>query len=138
MINVAEQHFNIRIRKKNWCQVVLDLRTKNAHRYHVGHLCGLLGVTKQAYYKYDEKKVLSRIADEEFVIQFVSGAREHAPVLAERSYGICIVNILKGIDLSVETVLSIFSTSIISWYAIKSVNREQQIHVMDFRPNPIR
>ena len=40
-------------------------------------ICVLLGVTKQAYYKYDEKKVLSRIADEEFVIQFVSGAREH-------------------------------------------------------------
>ena len=60
------------------------------------------------------------------------------PVSAERSYGICIVNILKGIDLSVETVLSIFSTSIISRYARKSVNREQQIHITDFRPIPIR
>ena len=56
------------------------------------------------------------------------------PLSAERSYGICIVNILKGIDLSVETVLSIFSTSIISRYARKSVNREQQIHVTAFRP----
>lgn len=60
------------------------------------------------------------------------------PVSAERSYGICIVNILKGIDLSVETVLSIFSTSTISRSARKNVNREQQIHVTDFRPIPIR
>ena len=60
------------------------------------------------------------------------------PVLAVRSYGICIVNILKGIALSAETVLSIFSTSIISRYAKKSVNRGLRIHVTDFLPIPIR
>lgn len=38
--------------EKIWHQVVLDLRTKNSHRYHIGDLCVLLGVTKQAYYKY--------------------------------------------------------------------------------------
>lgn len=67
--------------KKIWRQVVLDLRTKNSHRYHVGDICVLLGVTKQAYYKYDEKKVLQRLAEEEFVIQFVSEARVQAPGL---------------------------------------------------------
>lgn len=59
----------------------MDLRTKNSHRYHVGDLCVLLGVTKQAYYKYDEKKVLQRLAEEEFVIQVVSEARDQAPGL---------------------------------------------------------
>ena len=59
----------------------MDLRTKNSHRYHVEDLCVLLGVTKQAYYKYDEKKVLQRLAEEEFVIQFVSEARDQAPGL---------------------------------------------------------
>lgn len=60
------------------------------------------------------------------------------PVLAGRNYGICIVNILKGIALSAETVLSIFSTSIISRSARKNVNRGLRIHVTDFRLIPIR
>lgn len=70
MINVAERHFNIRIRKK-LVPSSIDLRTKDVHRCRVVRLCRLLGVTKQAYYKYDEKKVLNRIAEEEFVIQFI-------------------------------------------------------------------
>lgn len=32
----------------------------------------------KTYYKYDEKKVLNRITEDVFVIQFISGVREHA------------------------------------------------------------
>jgi hypothetical protein len=33
----------------------------------------LLGVTKQTYYKYDENAALLKVAQEEFVLQYISG-----------------------------------------------------------------
>lgn len=39
------------------------------------------GRNKQVYYKYDEKKVLQRLAKEESVIQFVSKVRDRLRVL---------------------------------------------------------
>jgi hypothetical protein len=37
--------------------MVVNLHAKDARRYPVESLCKLFGVTKQAYYKYDEHGV---------------------------------------------------------------------------------
>jgi hypothetical protein len=47
--------------------------------YPVASLCRLFGVTKQAYYKHDENSVLLKIAQEEFVLQYIRGIREKDP-----------------------------------------------------------
>jgi transposase InsO family protein len=39
----------------------------------------LFGVTKQAYYKYDERAVLLKVAREEFVLQYIRGVRSKDP-----------------------------------------------------------
>lgn len=42
-------------------------------------LCTLFGVTKQAYYKYDENHVLQRVAQEKFAVSFINEIREQDP-----------------------------------------------------------
>jgi transposase InsO family protein len=42
-------------------------------------LCGLFGVTKQAYYKYDGDRILVKVAQEAFVLQYIRGIREKDP-----------------------------------------------------------
>jgi transposase InsO family protein len=54
----------------------VNLHAKNAVEYPVYVLCKLFGVTKQAYYKYDENAVLLKAAQEEFVLQYIQGIRE--------------------------------------------------------------
>ena len=43
-----------------------NLHARDPRRYEVKSLCELFGVTKQAYYKHDESKVLERVARENF------------------------------------------------------------------------
>lgn len=46
IINVTKRDFKNRI-PKIWCQIILELRIKNANWCHGGHLCELLGVTSR-------------------------------------------------------------------------------------------
>jgi len=58
------------------------VRTLHAQRpgeYTVKELCGLLGVTKQAYYKHDPDVELRRAAQEEFALQYIRSVREIDP-----------------------------------------------------------
>lgn len=57
----------------------MNLHAKDVRKYPVNHLCRLFGVTKQTYYKYDENSVLFKIAQEEFVIQYIQGIRSKDP-----------------------------------------------------------
>ena len=42
-------------------------------------LCKLFGVTRQAYYKYDENRLLERIASEEFAVSYIREIRRKDP-----------------------------------------------------------
>jgi transposase InsO family protein len=57
----------------------MNLHAKTAREYPVVSLCRLLGVTKQAYYKYDGNAVLLKVAQEEFVLQYIRGIRKKDP-----------------------------------------------------------
>jgi len=57
----------------------MNLHAKNAKAYPVDVLCKLFGVTKQAYYKYDENAVLFKSAQEAFVLQYIRGIRTKDP-----------------------------------------------------------
>ena len=48
-------------------------------RYQVNRLCKLFGVTKQAYYKYDENSILRNAAQEEFAVSFIKKTRRKDP-----------------------------------------------------------
>jgi transposase InsO family protein len=54
----------------------LNLHAKDAREYPVASLCSLFGVTKQAYYKYDENAILLKVAQEEFVLQYIRCIRK--------------------------------------------------------------
>ena len=56
-----------------------NLHAKDPIRYGVRLICELFGVTKQAYYKYDESKVMQRAAQESFVLEFVRSVRARDP-----------------------------------------------------------
>ena len=45
----------------------------------MAELCGLLGVSKQAYYQYDEDAVHAKAAREEFAIQYIRDVRKDDP-----------------------------------------------------------
>lgn len=51
-------------KKKSWRQAVKNLHTKDKRTYSVSILCKLFGITKQAYYKYDENRILEKIAQQ--------------------------------------------------------------------------
>lgn len=42
-------------------------------------LCQLFGVTKQAYYKYDENRLLKRVAQEQFAVTYINEVRKKDP-----------------------------------------------------------
>lgn len=76
MIDVAEEMFNLPIRKK---LVPNNKRLcKGRHAYTVVSLCKLFGVTKQAFYKYVDHSTDSS-ARERFVLEFVKRVRSKAP-----------------------------------------------------------
>ena len=52
---------------------------KDPKRYEVQHLCELFGVSKQAYYKHDESKVLARAAREAFAFEYIKEIRMKDP-----------------------------------------------------------
>ena len=56
-----------------------DLHARDAKRYPVSVLCGLLGVSKQAYYKRDENAELVKAAQEEFALQYIRQVRAKDP-----------------------------------------------------------
>lgn len=56
-----------------------DLHARDARRYPVSVLCGLLGVSKQAYYKRDENAELAKAAQEEFALQYIREVRAKDP-----------------------------------------------------------
>ena len=62
--------------KKSWRQAVKNLHAEDSHRYQVESLCKLFGVTKQAYYKYDENRLLERIASEYFAVSYIKEIRK--------------------------------------------------------------
>jgi len=45
----------------------------------VAELCGLVGVSKQAYYQYDEDLALAKAAREEFALQYIKDIRKKDP-----------------------------------------------------------
>jgi transposase InsO family protein len=57
----------------------MNLCAKELRRYPVVGLCRLFGVTKQAYYKYDEHAALVKAAQGEFVLQYIMGIRKKDP-----------------------------------------------------------
>ncbi len=65
--------------KKSWHQTVNNLHAADPKHYQVEGLCTLFGVTKQAYYKYDENRVLQRVAQEKFAVSFINEIREQDP-----------------------------------------------------------
>jgi transposase InsO family protein len=58
---------------------VTDLHARDAKRYPVSVLCGLLGVSKQAYYKRDENAELAKAAQEDFALQYIHQIRLKDP-----------------------------------------------------------
>jgi len=71
MIDVAEEMFNIPVRKKAGTKQLKRLYVQCSSRYTVSKLCGLFGKSKQACYKHDEDVELRRAALEEFAIQYI-------------------------------------------------------------------
>lgn len=55
-----------------------DLHAK-ASQYTIKTLCGLFGVSKQAYYKYNDNVVLANAAREEFALQYILDIRRLDP-----------------------------------------------------------
>lgn len=56
-----------------------DLHAESAKDNSVAELCGLLGVSKQAYYQYDEDAALSKVAREGFALQYIMRMRGQDP-----------------------------------------------------------
>ncbi len=56
-----------------------NLHAEDSRRYQVESLCKLFGVTKQAYYKYDENRLLKRIASEDFAVSYIKRIRKKDP-----------------------------------------------------------
>ncbi|MDO5342578.1 MAG: IS3 family transposase [Bacteroidia bacterium] len=56
-----------------------NLHARDRSRYRVSVLCGLLGVSKQAYYKHSEDAVLLKAAQELFALKYVRSVRERDP-----------------------------------------------------------
>ena len=73
------QELQAELKKKSWRQAVDNLRARNPKRYEVQHLCELFGVTKQAYYKHDDSKVMARVARESFALEYIKGIRAKDP-----------------------------------------------------------
>ena len=56
-----------------------NLHARSPKEYQVKALCGLFGVSKQAYYKYDGDRALLYMAQEEFVVQYIREVRALDP-----------------------------------------------------------
>lgn len=56
-----------------------SLRAQAPREHPVSVMCGLLGVSKQAFYQYDEDRAMLHAAQEAFVLEYVRAIREKAP-----------------------------------------------------------
>lgn len=56
-----------------------DLHAESAKENPVADLCGLFGVSKQAYYQYNEDVALAKAAKEEFALQYIKDIRKLDP-----------------------------------------------------------
>ena len=56
-----------------------DLHAESATECQVAELCGLFGVSKQAYYQYDEDAAHAKAAREEFALQYIRDIRKEDP-----------------------------------------------------------
>ena len=56
-----------------------DLHAESAMECPVAELCGLFGVSKQAYYQYDEDAAHAKAAREEFALQYIRDVRKDDP-----------------------------------------------------------
>ena len=56
-----------------------NLHGTDSSKYQVKSLCRLFGVTKQAYYKYNENAVLRNAAQEDFAVSFIKEVRKKDP-----------------------------------------------------------
>ena len=56
-----------------------DLHADSATDNPVAELCELFGVSKQAYYQYDEDVALAKAAREEFALQYIKDIRKVDP-----------------------------------------------------------
>ncbi|MBR4817073.1 MAG: IS3 family transposase [Bacteroidales bacterium] len=55
------------------------MHAESATANPVAELCGLVGVSKQAYYQYDEDLALAKAAREEFALQYIKDIRKKDP-----------------------------------------------------------
>ena len=53
----------------------MSLHTEIPEKYTITGLCALFGVSNQTYYKYNENATMTKVAQEEFVIQYVHEVR---------------------------------------------------------------
>ena len=56
-----------------------DLHAETGCRYSVAVLCKLFGVSKQAYYKYDDDAAVAKAAREEFAVRYIKEVRSTDP-----------------------------------------------------------
>lgn len=56
-----------------------NLHAEDSKAHAVGRLCGLLGRTKQAYYKMNEESLMKKLAQAELVTQYVKEIRSLDP-----------------------------------------------------------
>ena len=58
---------------------VENLHARDPKQYTIASLCRLFGVTKQAFFKYDEISVLKYMAQEAFALEYIRGVRAKDP-----------------------------------------------------------
>lgn len=75
MIDVAEEMFNIPVRKKLVPNSETPVRTALRHLHGVGAV-RLFGKSKQAYYKHDSDAYMRRVAMEEMAVRYIEEVRE--------------------------------------------------------------
>ena len=57
----------------------MSLHKKDPRKYTIAGLCGLFGVSKQAYHKYDENAVMRKAAQTSFALSYMQSVREKDP-----------------------------------------------------------
>ncbi|MDR0681862.1 MAG: hypothetical protein LBG15_08470 [Dysgonamonadaceae bacterium] len=74
MIEIAERELKIDIRKKIWCQTVLEMRQEHTS-YRTDALCRLFGKSRQAYYEHSHY-VADKAVEEDVALSLVRKARK--------------------------------------------------------------
>ena len=77
MVSFGKEVYGIEL-KKSWHQIVNRLHERDTVSYPIVSLCGLFGVSIQAYYKHGNTQ-MRKLAEESFVVEFVKRIRKKAP-----------------------------------------------------------